>query len=182
MSGKSLHYETDTDDVTQFEYGSSHYALLIGATFGKSDQWVVGQSFVNWSRTEKDEDSAADGEIALLELGPRFQYFFNTARTIYLAFTYNFYAKGTRNVAGEEYDISGTGMLAAFGAQFKISKKFYIGFSLNYHSVGISEESQDSTKSDVSNSYTMIYPAVEMSFRFKKRAKKLAPFIKKSVY
>lgn len=163
----SIHYQTDSDDNTNFEYASSHYSFILGATFGKKGNWVVGQSVMSWSRSEGSDNTDPANEISMLELGPRIMFLFGNDRNFYIAGTYNFYAKGTRNVDGEEYDIDGSSMVATFGVQMKGSKKFYLGFSLNYHSTSIAVESVDNTTEDVSNSYSKIYPAIDFSLRFK---------------
>lgn len=163
----SIHYSTDSDDVTEFEYASNHYSFILGATFGKKGNWVVGQSVVSWTRSETNVDAAAENDISMLELGPRIMYWFGSSRNFYVSGTYNFYAKGTRNIDGSEYDISGTSIIGSMGVHLKASRRAYIGFSLNYHSLSISESTVDTTKEDVSNAYSMIYPAIEISFRFR---------------
>ena len=163
----SVHYATDSDDVTEFEYALSHYSFLLGATFGKKGNWVVGQSVVSWTRSETSESNSNDNDISLLELGPRIMYFFGSSQNFYLSGTYNFYAKGTRNIGGSEYNISGSSYIGSMGLHLKTSKKVYIGFSLNYHAVSITESSVETTIEEVTNSYSMIYPAIEVSFRFR---------------
>lgn len=163
----SIHYATDADDNTNFEYASSHYSFLLGATFGKKGNWVVGQSVVSWARSEGSDTTDPANEISMLELGPRIMYLFGQGRNFYIAGTYNFYAKGTRNVDGDEFDIDGSSYIVSFGVQMKGTKKFYLGFSINYHTTAIAEESQDDTKADVTNGYSKLYPAIDISLRFK---------------
>lgn len=163
----SINYHTDTDDNTNFEYAAAHYSFVLGATFGKKANWVVGQSVVSWSRSEGNTTTDPANEMSMLELGPRIMYFFGKDRNFYVSGTYNFYAKGTRNVAGAEADIDGSSIMASFGLQMKGNKRFYLGFSLNYHATSISKSTVDNTSEDVSNSYSRIYPAIDFSLRFK---------------
>ena len=62
---------------------------------------------------------------------------------------YNFYAQGTREVDGTEQDISGSSYLATFGVQMKLTRKTYLGFSYNLHSVTINESTEGTTNTDV---------------------------------
>jgi hypothetical protein len=163
----SIHYATDTDDNTNYENAASHYSFVLGATFGKKANWVVGQSVVSWARTEGSDTTDPANEISMLELGPRIMYLFGKDRNFYISGTYNFYAKGTRTIAGDEAEIDGSSILGSFGVQMKGSKKFYLGFSINYHATSISKSTVDNTSEDVTNSYSRIYPAIDLSFRFK---------------
>ena len=163
----SLSYQTDSDDKTNFEYASSHYSFVIGATFGKKGNWTVGQSVLSWSRSEGSTTTSPSNEVSMLELGPRVTYLFGKNRNFYISATYNFYAKGTRTIEGSEADIDGSSIIGSFGLQMKGSKRFYLGFSINYHSTSISKSTVNNTSEDVSNSYSRIYPAIDFSLLFK---------------
>jgi hypothetical protein len=162
-----LGYHTDTDDVnaSDFTYSTTILNLLIGGTFGRGEKWVVGQNIISSTRTSSD-GSGNDDEISLLELGPRVQYYFTGLKTAYIAFTYNLYANGERTLAGVSQEVEGSSMVFSIGYQLKMSRSTYIGFSLNYHSISLEKQTVAETTTDISQSYTLLYPAIEMSFRF----------------
>ena len=90
-------------------------------------------------------------------------------KIVYVAAAYHFYAKGTRKrgSASQEEDVSGTSYFASLGLLLRSSRTFYLGLTLNYHNVTLSESSVGATKSDISHSYTSIYPGIELAFRFR---------------
>jgi hypothetical protein len=164
----SLSYLAESEDAESLEYTTMRNITLLGANFGKSGNWVIGQSIMSWSRETTNAAMTGESSISLLELGPRVQYFFNDGKNFYVSGVYNFYAKGDRQVNGAaEEEIEGTSFLISSGIQLKVSKKFYFGLSYNYHTLSISKTASGSTTSDVSQSYTYTFPSLEFSFRFK---------------
>ena len=141
--------------------------LLLGASFGKGGKWVVGQNIVSGTRVAYDSANSQEDTLKLLELGPKVQYFLTTSRQSYVALTYNLYAKGTRTLAGVSQDVQGTSTIFSFGHQLKLSRMIYVGFSINYHAISITEQKVGTTATDVAQKYTMIYPAFEFSMRFR---------------
>jgi hypothetical protein len=102
-----------------------------------------------------------------LELGPRIVFFLNQGKNFLLSAGWNPYVKGTRNVSGTSADIAGTSYLVSLGFQVKITKKLFLGGSVNYHAIAITTETVDNTESTVTNSYTSLMPMIELSVRFK---------------
>lgn len=162
----SAGYHTDEDDVNDFTYSTTMLNFFIGGSFGKGEKWVVGQNFVQSARTEYDTSESQENELSLLELGPRIQYFFTVMKTAYVAVVYNLYANGTRTLSGNEQDVEGTSTIFSFGYQLKMSRSSYLGFSINYHSISLSKQTESNTATDISQSYTLMYPAIDLSFRF----------------
>jgi hypothetical protein len=165
----SFNYQTDTDSDSSenSKYAAMRNSFVLGAKFGSDGKWVIGQSIIMSSKSIGATSLSSDEEISLLELGPRVIFFFNDSRNFYISGVYNFYAKGDRKRSGASEDVDGTSYLGSIGVQMKGTKKFYFGVSLNYHAVSISESSVNNTQSDVSHSYTSIYPAIEFSLRFR---------------
>ncbi|OUR95416.1 hypothetical protein A9Q84_16415 [Halobacteriovorax marinus] len=164
----SFNYESETEGAESLEYTAMRNYTLLGASFGKKENWVIGQSIYSWSRGTKNSAMTGESAISMLELGPRVQYFFNSGRNFYMSGTYNFYAKGTREInGGTSANIEGTSYILSAGLQLKVKRLFYIGFSYNYHVLNITETSSNSVVSTVSETYTYIFPAIEFSLRFK---------------
>lgn len=163
----AFNYNSDSDDSGKLAYSSMRNITFIGAAFGSTGKWIIGQNIMLWNRSVKNDDMSSAASIDLKELGPRFQYFFNESKTVYISGVYNFYVKGKRKVDGTSQDVSGTSFLATIGTQLKISKKFYFGVSLNYHSISLSEKTVDTTTTDITDSMSYIFPAVAFSLRFK---------------
>lgn len=164
----SFNYETESEDAESLEYGTMRNYALLGATFGKKGNWIIGQSIYSWSRSLKNTAMTGESSVSMLELGPRVLFYVNDGKNFYISGTYNFYAKGSRKInGGTSSDIEGTSYLLSTGLQLKVSKRFYIGFSYNYHVLNITETSSNSVASTVSQSYTYAFPAIEFSLRFK---------------
>lgn len=159
-------YHSDGDDINDFKYSTTMLNLFVGGSLGRGDQWIIGQSIISSKRAEYDTASSNENEIALLEIGPRVQYFFSQLKNGYVAAVYNLYANGTRTLSGNEQEVEGTSMLFSLGYQLKMSKRVYLGFSFNYHKISISKQTQNNTASDVSHEYTIMYPGFEVSYRF----------------
>lgn len=164
----SFNYEVEEEDAEALEYNTMRNYALLGATFGKKGNWIIGQSIYSWSRATKNSAMAGESSIKMLELGPRVLYFINDGKNFYISGTYNFYANGTRKInGGASSDIEGTSYILSMGLQLKASKRFYIGFSYSYHALNITETSSNSVASSVSQAYSYSFPAIEFSLRFK---------------
>lgn len=161
-----LSYDSDTHDKEQTSSTSLRNRFFLGATMGKNGQYIVGQGVNIWSKSEQNSAGSTADEISMLELGPRFQWFMNDDKTFYLSATYNFYAKGEIKTSSTA-KVSGSSYLASLGYQFKGNRFFFFGVSLNYHSLAITESVVGQTSTNVSQSYSYIYPAIEYSIRFR---------------
>ena len=100
----------------------------------------------------------------MLEMGPRLQWFVNDDYNLYFTAEWNPYAKGDRDKAGANKEISGSGIGLGFGYRFRLSRVVGLGASLNYHSLSISEEKSGSTENEVSDSVSNIMPMLELTF------------------
>ncbi len=158
---------TNSDSGENVENSNMRNSFILGAMFGKSGQWVIGQGITHSSSSTEATSLAGAEDNSFLELGPRVIFFFNQAKNFYISATYNFYAKGSRTKQGATEDIDGSSLMGAIGVQMKATKMIYFGISMNYHSISISESTVGNTKSEVSHSYSSLYPAIELSIRFK---------------
>lgn len=163
----SLGHDSDADTVANstFTYSRMQNMLYVGATIGADQKLVFGWNFYLWNRSQK-AGTGTTQEVSLTELGPRITYFFNMERNFYISAAYHPYVKGTITGTQNE-EVSGSGYLASMGYQHKASKLIYIGASLNYQATGIDKSTVAQTESTVSYKYNMIYPLIEISFRFK---------------
>jgi hypothetical protein len=158
-----LSHQESIDSDAKTMSGLSNIAL-IGARFGKNEQWVIGQSIHHWSLSNKDDPS--DRSASILELGPRLQLFLNRDLNFYVSLAYHLFAKGSRTVDGENQDVSGSSILGSIGYQLRLSRSTYLGFSVNYHNFSLSEVTVDNQKEDSSDSVTRLFPSIELSLRF----------------
>lgn len=162
----SGNYHSDEDDVTTFSYSKMDYRGYLAANLDSKGQLFFGQNISQFGREFKD--GATTGKYSVLELGPRFQYYFSGDQSFYMAAAWNPYVKGSRTVSSTEVDISGSSYFINFGWQLKISRNFALGASINYHTISITKETDtDNVETEVTDSYTQIYPMIELSIRFR---------------
>lgn len=155
----------NTEESFTFNHLTS--VSFLAATLGKNDSFLLGQSVIYWNHTH--QDSAGQSKIGILELGPRFAFYFNEANNFLISAAFHPYAKGTRvdTVNKQLQQVSGWSYFLSFAAQAKVTKHFYLGASLNYHGLSINSVTVGAATSTTSSSYTTIFPLLEMSFRFK---------------
>ena len=162
-----IYYSTE-DDSEQFTYSMMRNLSVVGSTFGKNDQLVIGWSFLKWSKEHQGSASTTSVDLSLLEMGPRFIWYMDQDKNISLSAIWNPFVSGDRTTsAGVAEDITGNSYLVSLIYQFKVSKHFFIGASLNYHATSIAESKVGTTATDETDSYTDLYPAFDFSFRFK---------------
>lgn len=162
-----FNYFSDEDDVTTFSYSKLDYRGFFGASLDSKEKIVFG---INFSQFGRDfQNSGVTGKYSVMEIGPKFQFYFTGEKATFLSLAWNPYALGSKTVASTETDISGSSYTASLGYQLKISRSFCIGASLNYHAISISKETNTTTnvETEVTNSYTAIYPMIELSLRFR---------------
>ncbi len=163
-----LGYHTGEDSSEGQSYNSTYYGSLLGATFGKDDRFLIGVNINQWTKVQKGSSALNEAEVSLLEMGPMLGIFLNKDKTLFSTFAYNMYASGTRTTSsGTSQEISGSSMHGQIGYVVKFSRAFYIGLSMNYHSVSISKSVVSNTETDVSDSYSTIFPSIDISIRFK---------------
>lgn len=167
----SLGYSSDDygEDRNPFNLKSHRNELSIGVSFGPNGRIMLGHNVLMWSRDASREVSSVirEEELSFMEMGPKLTLFLNQGKNFYLSGAYHFYVDGTRKITGSaEEEMKGSAWLASFGMQMGLTRSFYLGFSLNYHTLSIDETSLNSVVNEVDLSYTSFYPALEVSFRF----------------
>ena len=161
----STGYSSNADGKTNYAFTDMTNHIFLGASFDNKDKYVVGQ---NISIISNQYKVSTTNKLSTLELGPRLNWYINTDRNFFVAVAWNPYAKGTRTVSSTTEKISGWSYLLAFGAVLKMGGNFYMGASINYHSLSITEAiSSSNTASTVSNNYTSLMPMLNISFRFR---------------
>lgn len=163
----STNYSTDSDNSTdKLAYSTTKNITFIGGEIGKKKQAIVGQNIGSMTRSDGIGGASAT-TITTLEVGPRLQYFFDEPKTFYMSAAYNIYVKGTRQLAGVSEEIRGSSYHVAAGYHHKISRAFYLGFSMNYYGLALTSKTVSTTETKISDSYTSIFPAIEFSLRFR---------------
>ncbi len=163
-----LGYHTGDDSEEGQSYSSTYYGALLGATFGRNDRFVIGVNINQWSKVHKGSTSLNEAEVSLMEMGPMLSAFLNKSQTIFASFAYNMYAKGDRTLSdGTAQEISGSSMLGQLGYVVKFSRSVFLGVSMNYHSVSIDSSVVGTTEASESDSYSTIYPSIDLSIRFR---------------
>jgi hypothetical protein len=163
-----LGYHSSDDSAEGQTYSSTYIGSLFGATFGSSDRFYIGVNVNQWSKAQKGSETLDEGSVSLLEMGPMLGVFIDKQRTVFASLAYNMYASGTRTTsAGTDDEISGSSIFAQLGYLVKFTKSLYLGLSMNYHSVSLSKSVINSTESDISDTYSTIYPSIDISIRFR---------------
>lgn len=158
-------YNSYTDGANEFEFSDMTNHIFLGASIGSRDLLYIGQNVSVYSNEFK---TATSTDISTLELGPRFTYYFTTAKTVFVTFAWNPYAKGTRTtLAGASEDISGSSLLGGIGYELKLNRNLYLGASLMYHSLSISKSEVNNVSTEVSESYTSMTPMICLGLRFR---------------
>lgn len=160
----STGYSSNTDGKSKNSFSDITNHFFIGASFDSKEKFVVGQ---NISIVSTQYKTATTDKLSTTELGPRLNYYINNERNYFVTLAWNPFAKGKRTVAGIAEDISGWSYLAALGAVLKMGNSFYLGASLNYHSLSITKSIVGSTVTTVTDSYSSIMPMLNISFRFR---------------
>ncbi len=165
----SFNYNSHEDQAEGSTFSTMKNIIFLGATLGLSQRWSVGQNIIQWNLSQKGNSDSSETTVSLLELGPRANFYFDETHNFYTSFCYNPYVKGSRksSISNTSEDISGSSFLIILGTQFKASKTLNIGLSINYHSVTISEATNDSIVSEVSQSHNSIYPTINFNLSFK---------------
>lgn len=165
LVGLNSGYHSSTDGNTKFEFSDMINHAFLGASIGSKDLLYIGQNISYQSTQYK---TTGTDKISVLELGPRFNYYFNTEKTVLLMLAWNPYAKGTRTTSsGASQDISGWSYLAGLGYEVKMSRGFYLGASIMYHNINITKYELSNVSTEVSESYSSIMPMINLSFRFR---------------
>lgn len=160
-------YSSDSDNASgTFEYSRMTNQFFLGAAIGKKNRLYFGQNLTQFNRSFTSDGSVV--EVSSLELGPRFQYYFSEENTWHVVLTWNPYAKGERTSGGSTDSISGSSYDIALGYQFKVNRSIYMGATITYHALNISKTTDSSNlESEVSHSYSSIYPLLTLSLRFR---------------
>lgn len=160
----STGYTSSTDGKTNNAFSDMTNHIFLGASFDSKEKIIIGQNVSLISGQFKTDTT---DKLSTMELGPKLTYYINNDKTFFTSFTWNPYAKGTRTAAGVAEDISGWSYLFAIGAVSKLGNNFYLGASLNYHSLSITKSISGTTATTESSAYTSLMPMLNISLRFR---------------
>ena len=168
MAGYSfnMHTETDGGDAEAFSLAKTNHHIFIGLSVDRKEKFYIGQNINSWTKTQTKGEGDDEKTITLLELGPKFLYYFTKERVFYISAVWNFYAKGTSEESGGSSDVDGTSTLISLGYHYRLGDTFMLGASLNSHSVSITSKITDSEQEEVTDTYQSTFPMLELLFRF----------------
>jgi len=158
-------FTSSSDDHSgTFEFSRMTNGAFLGAAISKKQQLYFGQNVIQYSRSY---NTGSTTEVSTLELGPRFTFFFSEMKTWHINLIWNPYAKGERSSSGSTDTIDGWSYEVAMGYQYKVTKKFYMGATIAYHSFAVTTVTDSSnTETETSFTYSSIYPMITLNFRF----------------
>lgn len=163
-----LHYglnyssEKDTSSGAEFTDTRTFHKVFLGASVNGPKTLFFGWNINSWS-SSLSQGAATEDTYKVLEMGPKLHWFFNENQNWYVSAEWNPYAKGKREKAGTERDITGSSVGAGIGYRFRISRFIGVGASLQYHSLSLSKETLNSTESSISGKVTNLMPMIEFS-------------------
>lgn len=161
----AFNYISDSDNVDNFAFDKLDNRFFFGASLD-DQKLYFGFNYLMFSRDVKSNGST--DTLSTTEIGPKIIWFLGDRGSIYISAGWNPFAKGERKRSNTSEDIDGSSLMGALGYQLKLTKRFYLGASINYHSLSISKATDSSNQeTTVSNNYTTIYPMIEMSLRFR---------------
>lgn len=121
----------------------------------------------NYGIISVSESGSSTSDFSVSEMGPKFGWYMDKAREWYLGLTYNLQSTATYSASGSsEAEWRGTSLKVEAGWTPQVSEGFYIGLKLNYYAASFSESLTGTTDySVISNSRSMIYPSISMTYR-----------------
>lgn len=163
----SNNYTSDEDDASNFSFSKLDSRVFLGASLDKQHKIFFGQSLMMTSRSLKPSGRGEEDTVSVTELGPRFSYYSGEGKGGALfSLAWNPYAKGDRKVAGVQEDISGWSYFLSVGYLIKLSKNVFLGATYNYHVLNVTKSTDTANlETELSQTYTTIYPMLEVSFR-----------------
>ncbi len=159
----STGYESYTDGKTNSTFSDMSNHIFIGASINAKETIIIGQ---NVSLINQSIKTASENKISTMELGPRLNYYFNQEKNYFFSVAWNPYAKGER-VGTTTDTISGWSYLIALGAVLKMSPSVFLGASINYHTLTITESKNGTTETETSDAYSSLSPMLNLTFRFR---------------
>lgn len=164
---ESLLYHSWSDDVDDFSYNRLNNWLFFGAGLNKNNTFFLGYSYYQWSKEHIKSDGADPSKMSITEFGVQLTWFLGDKANWKISGTYSPYVRGTRTLATVDQEIDGKSYIGSFGYQFPIGKTFFIGGSFNYYNLNVSSYTVDDDATEVSETYTDIFPMLEFSMRFR---------------
>lgn len=148
---------------------STENRMFIDATLGfaidNQSQYLVGWEYT--MHTVNNQSSTATTAYSSSQMGPRFLWILNRAKTWSLGVAYLLVTKGTYTTTGTSEAWTGTAIKADGGYNFVLSEKSMIGLRLNYSSASYTSKLVGSTTySTVSNAAVYMYPSIYFIYLF----------------
>lgn len=160
--GLNFSSQKDSSAAGDFEESRTFHKAFLGASVNARRTVFFGWNINSWSSSISQGTNPED-TYSMLEMGPRIQWFTNDNYNLYFTAEWNPYAKGDRDKAGTNREITGSGLGVGMGYRFRLSRFIGFGAALHYHSLNIKEEKINSTENTVSDKVSNIMPMLEFT-------------------
>jgi hypothetical protein len=160
--GLNYSSQNDSSSAGEFEESRTFHKAFLGASVNGKKTLFFGWNINSWSSTLSQGTSPED-TYSMLEMGPRLQWFTNEDYNLYFSAEWNPYAKGDRDKAAVNQEISGSSIGLGVGYRFKLSRFVGFGAAIHYHALSIKEEKVGSTENTVSDSVSNLMPMLELT-------------------
>ncbi|MGE3759141.1 MAG: hypothetical protein AB7H97_15365 [Pseudobdellovibrionaceae bacterium] len=159
-------YFADTMNMTEASTTNrTFFELAVGFSMDKKGDYLVGWNYGSYTATDTSTTTAS---YSSTQMGPRFLFMLNKAKTWSLGTTYNLVTSAKYSPGGSGVDTTwkGTGIKVDVGYNFDLSGTL-IGIRLNYASGSYNEEITGGTAlGAVSYSRNFIYPSIYTIYNF----------------
>lgn len=160
--GLNYSSQSDSSKTGKGESSRTFHKGFIAASVNGARTLFFGYNINSWSSGLK-QGTNKDDTYSMLEMGPRLQWFLNDNYNLYFSVEWNPYAKGSRNKAGINHDITGSSTGFGVGYRFRLSRLIGFGASLQYHSLSLSEEKTGTSTKSVSDGINNMMPMLELT-------------------
>jgi hypothetical protein len=163
VADANIFYFTDTTAETKTtSHKATLYDILVGFDLDKKGQYQAGWAYSGYTTATESNSQTTDYKAT--GMGPGFIFYLNKTATVRFGFSYLYKTIADYTPAGgTQENWRGTMMNANFGYQFRFEGAFSLGLRMNYSSGSFSEKVVSSTKTDVSNKKTIIYPSIALT-------------------
>jgi len=160
--GRTVTSEDETENQTLIDLG-------FGFDIDKKGSFQIGWSVSSFSSTEATAitGTATTTTLSASEMGPKFGYYIDKDQWWGVFLTYNLISTTTyKRGTGDEAKWSGTTIKAEVGFAPQITENIYGGLRLNYYIATFASQIVGTdTYSVISNTRSLIYPAIYFSYR-----------------
>lgn len=164
----NLFYYSDSFSISDTENSNNRTFWDICPTVDLTSKgrFNVGWNYASMSFTDKMD--TAETTLTIVDMGPKFTYYFDKGLHWPLAFTYNLISTGKYTQGSSpSAEQRGTSMKVEVGYTPEVTEKVFIGAKLNYYKADFKEEvTGDTNLAKVTNGRSTIYPSFSFLYRW----------------